>query len=73
MTRLARWCFRHRVIVLLVWVVMLVLLVGITKKAGKDYTDGFSLPGTNSAQDAYFPAADGSSGRDTQLILPAGL
>ena len=50
LVHLARWCFRHRIIVLVVWVVMLVLLVGITQKAGKDYSEGFSLPGTNSTQ-----------------------
>jgi RND superfamily putative drug exporter len=50
MRRLAAWCFRHRVIVILVWIVMLVLLAGVTKKVGKDYTDGFSLPGTGSSQ-----------------------
>jgi putative drug exporter of the RND superfamily len=68
MTRLARWCFQHRVVVLLIWVVMLVLLVGITKKAGKDYTDGFSLPGTNSTQAQQLLAASktqAGSGDDT--------
>jgi RND superfamily putative drug exporter len=71
MTRLARWCFRHRFIVLLVWVVMLVLLVGITKKAGKDYTDGFSLPGTNSTQAQQLLASSkqhAGSGDDTIVI-----
>ncbi|HEY1534443.1 MAG TPA: MMPL family transporter, partial [Polyangiaceae bacterium] len=71
MTRLARWCFQHRVIVLLVWVVMLVLLVGITKKAGKDYTDGFSLPGTNSTQAQQLLASSqqqAGSGDDTVVI-----
>jgi hypothetical protein len=30
----------------------------------------YKYAGANSAQAAYFPAADGTSGRDTQLILP---
>ena len=69
--RLARWCFRHRVVVLLLWVVMLVLLVGITKKVGNDYTDGFSLAGTNSAQAQQLLAGSdhrAGSGDDTIVI-----
>jgi hypothetical protein len=30
----------------------------------------YRYTGSDSAQDAYFPAADGTSGRDTQLTLP---
>jgi RND superfamily putative drug exporter len=48
--RLARWCFRHRAVVIVLWVVLLVLLAGATKEAGQDYTDGFSLPGTGSSR-----------------------
>ncbi len=37
MRRLARFCFRHRILVVLSWLVLLVVLVGVTKKAGKNY------------------------------------
>jgi RND superfamily putative drug exporter len=49
-TRLARWCFRHRVLVVVLWIVMLVVLTGAARKSGKDYADGFTLPGTGSSQ-----------------------
>src|SRR5215213_1330970 len=48
MKALARWCFRHRFVVLAVWVVSLVVLGGLSAAAGSGYTDSFSLPGTES-------------------------
>ena len=48
MTTLARWCFRRKFVVLAVWVVALVVLGGLSAKAGSGYTDSFSLPGTES-------------------------
>ena len=71
MKRLAGFCFRHRIIVVLIWVVLLVVLVGVTKKAGKDYADGFSLPGTESAHAQQLLASGGQhtgSGDDTIVI-----
>jgi len=48
MTTLARWCFRRKFVVLAAWVVALVVLGGLSAKAGSGYTDSFSLPGTES-------------------------
>ncbi len=48
MRRLARWCFRHRVITLLAWVVGLVALTAIHGAAGSAYSDNFQLPHTQS-------------------------
>jgi RND superfamily putative drug exporter len=48
MKALARWCFRHKFVVLAVWVVSLVVLGGLSAAAGSGYTDSFSLPGTES-------------------------
>src|SRR3954449_10985414 len=48
MRALARWCFRRKFVVLAVWVVALVVLGGLSAKAGSGYTDSFSLPGTES-------------------------
>src|SRR3954462_4369538 len=48
MKALARWCFRHKFVVLAVWVVSLVVLGGLSATAGSGYTDSFSLPGTES-------------------------
>ena len=57
------------------WVLMLVLLVGVTKKAGKSYADGFSLPGTDSAHAQQLLARGGKgagSGDDTIVIHADG-
>src|ERR1043165_3888681 len=48
MRSLARWCFRHKFVVLAVWIVALVVLGGLGASAGSGYTDSFSLPGTES-------------------------
>src|SRR3954451_2834843 len=48
MKALARWCFRHKFVVLAIWVVSLLVLGGLSASAGSGYTDSFSLPGTES-------------------------
>src|SRR5690349_1566775 len=48
MKSLARWCFRHKFVVLAIWVVSLLALGGLGASAGSGYTDSFSLPGTES-------------------------
>src|SRR4051812_35294566 len=48
MRALARWCFRRKFVVLAVWVGALLVLGGLSAKAGSGYTDSFSLPGTES-------------------------
>jgi putative drug exporter of the RND superfamily len=48
MRSLARWCFTHKIRVLVAWVVALVVLAGAAGSAGSGYTDSFSLPGTES-------------------------
>jgi RND superfamily putative drug exporter len=48
MRKLARWCFRHRWIVLTGWIVALVGLSAIHAGAGSDYRDEFKLSGTDS-------------------------
>jgi RND superfamily putative drug exporter len=48
MRALARWCFRHKFIVLGSWVAALFVLGGLSASAGSGYTDSFSLPGTES-------------------------
>ena len=60
-------CARHRFVVLGVWLVVAVLLVGISKQMGDNTNDNLSLPGTNSDQattilDKSFPVqANGTS------------
>src|ERR1051325_513140 len=48
MRSLARWCFRHKFVVLAIWVACLFVLGGLSAGAGSGYTDQFSLPGTES-------------------------
>ncbi|HEX3930831.1 MAG TPA: MMPL family transporter [Nocardioides sp.] len=65
---LARWCFRHAGLVVLAWIALVVALVAMGRVAGKDYTEGFSLPGTGSSQAQGLLASAGErpgSGDDT--------
>jgi putative drug exporter of the RND superfamily len=48
MRTLARWCFRHRRIVVLAWIVTLVGVTAIHSAAGSGYSDNFKLPHTES-------------------------
>ncbi|MCW2942117.1 MAG: hypothetical protein JWN00_5102 [Actinomycetia bacterium] len=66
MSALARWCYQHRLIVVLVWLAAIgVLGVGSTL-AGSNYKDSFSLPGTESTKaldllQKSLPAQSGAS------------
>ncbi|MER6410734.1 MMPL family transporter [Streptomyces humidus] len=67
---MARWCYRHRLVVLLVWVGALFGLGFSASTAGTDYANVFSLPDTDSKR-AYdmmekaFPARAG----DTDTVV----
>src|SRR5580700_1260922 len=49
MRALATWCVRHRRLVVLFWVGVLVVVSLISRVAGSDYSNSFSLPKTESA------------------------
>ena len=73
MATLARWCFRHRRIVLPAWLLGLVLVAAISHAVGSSYANNFSFPATDSsrAQDivkANFPAQAGDS---DQIVVQA--
>ena len=62
MAALARWCFRHRKIVLPAWLIALVLVAG-SRGGGSTYTNNFSFPSTDSSRaldivKANFPVAE---------------
>ncbi|MFF8969565.1 MMPL family transporter [Streptomyces sp. NPDC014995] len=67
---MARWCYRHRLVVLLLWVGALFGLGFTSSTAGTDYANVFSLPNTDSKK-AYdlmekaFPARAG----DTDTVV----
>lgn len=48
MTRLARWCFTRRRIVLAAWLLLLVVALGAARAAGGAFNSSLSLPGTDS-------------------------
>ena len=70
MAALARWCYRHRLVVLLIWVGAVLGLGFAGSAAGTDYANTFSLPNTDSTR-AYnlmekaFPQAAG----DTDTVV----
>ncbi len=46
--RIAQFCVRRRFVVAIVWVVVAVVLVGVSHRLGDNTNDNLSLPGTNS-------------------------
>jgi putative drug exporter of the RND superfamily len=71
MSNVARWCFRHRWVVLALWLIALVGSFGISRAAGTNFSTKFSLPNTPSAQaltllEKDFPTASGSA---DQIVL----
>ena len=50
MASFARWCYRHRIIVLVAWLVVLATVIGVDRSVGNAYTNTFSLPGTQSTK-----------------------
>ncbi|GGX38888.1 membrane protein [Streptomyces fructofermentans] len=70
MTALARWCYRHRLVVLLLWLGAVFGLGFAGSAAGTDYANTFSLPNTDStrAYDLMEKAFPESSG-DTDTVV----
>jgi len=71
MSALARWCYRHRVIVVVLWVALLASLAGLTGAKGTAYEDVFNLPGTESTEalDLLTDALPEASGDSDQIVL----
>jgi len=66
MSSLARWCFRRRFAVLGLWIAALLVLGGLSQAAGDQYSDQFTLPGTESTRaldllQRSFPAQSGDA------------
>jgi putative drug exporter of the RND superfamily len=49
MSAIARWCFRHQIVVIAAWVVVLTGLGALGQAVKSNYDNSFSLPGTGSA------------------------
>ncbi|MFF0220742.1 MMPL family transporter [Streptomyces sp. NPDC004629] len=71
---MARWCFRHRLVVLLLWVGALCGLGFSASTAGTDYANVFSLPNTDSkrAYDLMEKAFPETSGDTDTVVWKAG-
>ena len=50
MASFARWCYRHRLIVVIAWLVVLATVIGVDRTVGNAYSNTFNLPGTESAK-----------------------
>ncbi|HEX3980714.1 MAG TPA: MMPL family transporter, partial [Acidimicrobiales bacterium] len=50
MKRLAAWCVRHRLVVLLSWLAALVIASALSQSIGTAYSNTFSLPNTESTK-----------------------
>ena len=50
MKRLASWCVRHRVIVVLLWLAALIGMTVISQSVGTAYSNTFNLPNTESTK-----------------------
>src|SRR5262249_26777608 len=49
MASIARWCYQHKSLVVVLWVAALAALGGASRLAGSGYDNAFTLPGTESA------------------------
>jgi RND superfamily putative drug exporter len=70
---MARWCFRHRKLVLALWLVALILFLGADIAAKTAYSSKFQIPNTESTRalntlKANFPSA---SGEADQIVMEA--
>jgi RND superfamily putative drug exporter len=50
MASFARWCYRHRIVVLVAWLAVLATVIGVDRTVGNAYSNSFTLPGTESAK-----------------------
>jgi RND superfamily putative drug exporter len=71
MRKLARWCFTHRWIVIVTWIVALVGLSAIHAGVGSNYKDEFKLSGTDSFDALHLlqRSAPKASGDQEQIVV----
>ncbi|HEX4017772.1 MAG TPA: MMPL family transporter [Frankiaceae bacterium] len=63
---MAHWCFRHRRLVLLLWLVAFIAMGAISNGVGSKYANSFTLPATDSSRaltllQTEFPVASGET------------
>ncbi len=71
MKAIARWCVRHRLIVVLVWLGALIATSALSQLVGTAYSNTFSLPNTESTQALSLleSAAPNVAGDREQIVL----
>lgn len=71
MAKLARWCFRHKYLVILIWLALWVAGMTLTRTIGTNYSDNFTLPSTDStkALDLLKTISPGSSGETDNIVI----
>ena len=70
MSAIARWCFRHRFMVIAAWVVVLAGLAMLGQAVKSNYSNSFSLPGTDSttAQQLLARALPAQAGDSDSIV-----
>jgi putative drug exporter of the RND superfamily len=70
MRYLATWCFRHRKLVVVLWLIALVAASGLSRVAGTSYSNSFELPKTQSTEAIQLlEAASPKVSGDTEQIV----
>jgi len=71
MTSLASWCARHRRVVVVIWLLVLLVSTGVARAVGSAYTNNFSLPDTQStrALSLLQSSAPAQSGDREQVVF----
>jgi RND superfamily putative drug exporter len=71
MKSLATWCFRHRIAVVVLWIVALVGMTALSQSVGTAYSNSFSLPHTESTQalDLLQAAAPRQAGDQERIVF----
>jgi putative drug exporter of the RND superfamily len=74
MSAIARWCFRHRFVVIAAWIFVLVGLGVLGQAVKSNYSNSFSLPGTDStqAQQLLAKAVPGQAGDSDNIVWQVG-
>jgi RND superfamily putative drug exporter len=70
MSVIARWCFRHRFLVIATWVIVLIGLGALAQGVRSNYSNSFSLPGTDSttAQQLLAKAVPAEAGDSDTIV-----
>ena len=73
MSFLANWTFKHRKLVVLLWLVLLAGITGVAQQVGSAYSDSFTLPKTESktALDLVAKYAPAQKGDSIQVVYTA--